>query len=399
MSSDNNLQEMEAGTTQSKTAVNAGAKAGDPMQKLAPGAVAGQTGSYEDLGGPTPDNYKSDDESAKLKTPGATLKQVRDVVNKGAKAADAMKGMKEEEELDSEEVIEEDEEVTAEAEEVVSEEEATESEEEVVAEEEESEEEVVAEAEEIEEEEEFDVSEDVSALLEGEELSEEFQEKARTIFEAALRSKVEEIKEGMVAAYDEAYEERLVEEVTEIKSALTERVDSYLEYVAEEWVTENRLAIESGLKAEMSESFLSGMKSLFEEHYVSIPEEKYDVLESMVEKLDEMETKLNEQIEKNITLNSRLSESVADGIFDEVAEGLALSQKEKLASLAESVEFESAKTYREKLEMLKESYFSAKKTPKAQTENLSEEVDIDATGHAPDYMNSYLRTLGAVSKK
>ena len=397
MSSDNNLQEMEAGTTQSKTAVNAGAKAGDPMQKLAPGAVAGQTGSYEDLGGPTPDNYKSDDESAKLKTPGATLKQVRDVVNKGAKSADAMKGMKEEEELDSEEVIEEDEEVTAEAEEVVSEEEATE--EEVVAEEEESEEEVVAEAEEIEEEEEFDVSEDVSALLEGEELSEEFQEKARTIFEAALRSKVEEIKEGMIAAYDEAYEERLVEEVTEIKSALTERVDSYLEYVAEEWVTENRLAIESGLKAEMSESFLSGMKSLFEEHYVSIPEEKYDVLESMVEKLDEMETKLNEQIEKNITLNSRLSESVADGIFDEVAEGLALSQKEKLASLSESVEFESAKTYREKLEMLKESYFSAKKAPKAQTENLSEEVDIDATGHAPDYMNSYLRTLGAVSKK
>ena len=401
MSSDNNLQEMEAGTTQSKTAVNAGAKAGDPMQKLAPGAVAGQTGSYEDLGGPTPDNYKSDDESAKLKTPGATLKQVRDVVNKGAKSADAMKGMKEEEELDSEEVIEEDEEVTAEAEEVVSEEEATEAEEEVVAEEEESseEEEVVAEAEEIEEEEEFDVSEDVTALLEGEELSEEFQEKARTIFEAALRSKVEEIKEGMIAAYDEAYEERLVEEVTEIKSALTERVDSYLEYVAEEWVTENRLAIESGLKAEMSESFLSGMKSLFEEHYVSIPEEKYDVLESMVEKLDEMETKLNEQIEKNITLNSRLSESVADGIFDEVAEGLALSQKEKLASLAESVEFESAKTYREKLEMLKESYFSAKKAPKAQTENLSEEVDIDATGHAPDYMNSYLRTLGAVSKK
>ena len=399
MSSDNNLQEMEAGTTQSKTAVNAGAKAGDPMQKLAPGAVAGQTGSYEDLGGPTPDNYKSDDESAKLKTPGATLKQVRDVVNKGAKPADAMKGMKEEEELDSEEVIEEDEEVTAEAEEVVSEEEATETEEEVVAEEEESEEEVVAEAEEIEEEEEFDVSEDVSALLEGEELSEEFQEKARTIFEAALRSKVEEIKEGMVAAYDEAYEERLTEEVAEIKTALTERVDSYLEYVAEEWVTENRLAIESGLKAEMTESFLSGMKSLFEEHYVSIPEEKYDVLESMVEKLDEMETKLNEQIEKNITLNSRLSESVADGIFDEVAEGLALSQKEKLASLAESVEFESAKTYREKLEMLKESYFSAKKAPKAQTENLSEEVDVDATGHAPDYMNNYLRTLGAVSKK
>jgi hypothetical protein len=387
---------MEAGTTQSKTAVNAGAKAGDPMQKLAPGAVAGQTGSYEDLGGPTPDNYKSDDESAKLKTPGATLKQVKDVVNKGAKAADAMKGMKEEEELDSEEVIEEGED--APEEEVVAEEES--SEEEVVSEEDEaSEEEVVAEAEEIEEEEEFDVSEDVDALLSGEELSEEFQEKARTIFEAALRSKVDEIKEGLVAAYDEAYEQRLVEEVDEIKSALTERVDSYLEYVADEWVTENRLAIENGLKSEMTESFMSGMKSLFEEHYVSVPEEKYDVLVSIVEKLDEMETKLNEQIEKNITLNSRLSESVADGIFDEVAEGLALSQKEKLASLAESVEFESGEKYREKLEMLKESYFSAQKTPKAQTENLSEEVDVDATGHSPDYMNNYLRTLGAVSKK
>ena len=396
MSSDNNLQEMEAGTTQSKTAVNAGAKAGDPMQKLAPGAVAGQTGSYEDLGGPTPDNYKSDDESAKLKTPGATLKQVKDVVNKGAKAADAMKGMKEEEELDSEEVIEEGED--APEEEVVAEEES--SEEEVVAEEDEaSEEEVVAEAEEVEEEEEFDVSEDVDALLSGEELSEEFQEKARTIFEAALRSKVEEIKEGMIAAYDEAYEQRLVEEVTEMKTALEERVDSYLEYVADEWVTENRLAIESGLKSEMTESFMAGMKNLFEEHYVSVPEEKYDVLESMVEKLDEMETKLNEQIEKNIALNSRLSESVADGIFDEVAEGLALSQKEKLASLAESVEFESGEKYREKLEMLKESYFTAQKTPKAQTENLSEEVDVDATGHAPDYMNNYLRTLGAVSKK
>ena len=401
MSSDNNLQEMEAGTTQSKTAVNAGAKAGDPMQKLAPGAVAGQTGSYEDLGGPTPDNYKSDDESAKLKTPGATLKQVRDVVNKGAKAADAMKGMKEEEELDSEEVIEEDEEVTAEAEEVVSEEEATEAEEEVVAEEEESseEEEVVAEAEEIEEEEEFDVSEDVSALLEGEELSEEFQEKARTIFEAALRSKVEEIKEGMVAAYDEAYEERLVEEVTEIKSALTERVDSYLEYVAEEWVTENRLAIESGLKAEMSESFLSGMKSLFEEHYVSIPEEKYDVLESMVEKLDEMETKLNEQIDKNIDLNKRLAESTADSILDSISEGLAATQKEKLASLAESVEFESEAEYREKLETLRESYFSSKApAPKvAQQQTLSEGVD---TTEAPvsGTMDAYLRSLGAFKK-
>ena len=392
MSSDNNLQEMEAGTSQSRTAVNAGAKAGDPMQKLAPGAVDGQSGSWEDLGGPTPENYKSDDNSAMLKTPGATLKQVKDVVTKGAKGADPMKGLKksdavkEEEELDTEAVLEEEEEVTEE--DLVSEEEETEEEEELEGEEEE---------EEVEEE--FDVTEDVNALLGGEELSEEFQEKARTIFESALRSKVSEIKESLIEQYDAAYEERLIEEVTEFKSALTERVDSYLEYVADEWMTENQISIENALKTEMTESFLSGMKELFEAHYVSIPEDKYDVLESMVQKLDEMETKLNEQIEKNVVLNKRLSESVADGIFDDVAEGLALSQKEKLASLAESVEFESETNYREKLEMLKESYFSAQKAPKAKSESLSEEVEVDAQAFHSDSMNAYLRTLSGVAKK
>jgi hypothetical protein len=403
---------MEAGTKQSSTAVNAGAKAGDPMQKLAPGAVAGQTGSWEDLGGPTPENYRSTDNSAEIKTPGKTLQQVRDVVNKGAKGADPMKGLKksdavkEEEEVDSEDLL--DEEEVLEDEEVVTEA-AEEDEEDEEDDEEDDEDEKEdkkkkkmkeeVEDEEEEEEEEFDIEEDVTALLDGEDLSEEFQEKARTIFEAALRSKVTEIKEALIAQYDEAYEARLVEEVQEIKSALEERVDSYLEYVAEEWVTENQLSVENGLKSEMTESFLSGMKELFEAHYVSIPEDKYDVLESMVEKLDDMETKLNEQIEKNITLNKRLSESVAEGIFDDVAEGLALSQKEKLASLAESVEFESGEKYREKLEMLKESYFSAQKTPKAKSESLVEEVDFNAAGYTSEYMNSYLRTLSAVAKK
>jgi hypothetical protein len=410
---------MEAGTKQSSTAVNAGAKAGDPMQKLAPGAVAGQTGSWEDLGGPTPENYRSDDNSAELKTPGKTLQQVRNVVNKGAKAADPMKGLKksdavkEEEEVDSEDLLDEeeileDEEIVAEAaEEDEEDEEDEEGEDEDEKGEdkkkkkmkEEVEEDEDEDEEEEEEEEEFDIEEDVNALLDGEDLSEEFQEKARTIFEAALRSKVTEIKEALITQYDEAYEARLVEEVQEIKSALEERVDSYLEYVAEEWMTENQLVVENGLKSEMTESFLSGMKELFEAHYVSIPEDKYDVLESMVEKLDEMETKLNEQIEKNITLNKRLSESVAEGIFDDVAEGLALSQKEKLASLAESVEFESGEKYREKLEMLRESYFSSQKTPKAKTESLIEEVELNSAGYTSEYMNSYLRTLSAVAKK
>jgi hypothetical protein len=367
MSRGNELQEMEVKTQQSKTAANANAKPGDPMPSLS-GTTPGQSGSYEDLGGPTPENYKTDDDSAKLKTPGKTLKQVRDVVNAKAKPAEAAPaGMKEEEVQVEEPVIEEEETTT---DEVVAEEETTE--------------EVVAE---------YDVEEDVNALLGGEELSEEFKEKAKTIFEAAINAKVASIKEEIQKEYDE----KLAEEVASAKDSLAERVDSYLEYVSDEWFEENALAIEAGLKTEMTESFLEGMKGLFEEHYVTIPEEKYDVLESMVEKLDDMETKLNEQIEKNIALNSRLSESVADGILDEVSEGLASTQKEKLASLAESVEFESEEEYREKLETLKESYFSRTTAPAAKTETLSEGETHDHQQYS-DTMSAYLRSLGTFSK-
>ena len=379
MSSGKNLQEMEVKTQQSRTAVNAGAKPADPMPKLTTG---GTPASYEDLGGPTPENYKVDDDSAKLKTPGGTLKQVKDVVNKGAKPADAMKGMKEEEEVSSEDTIEEEEATT---DEVVAEAETTEDE--VVSEEEvTTEEEVVAE---------YDVQEDIDALIAGEELSEEFQEKARTIFEAAINAKVAQIKEQLEAENAQKF----AEEVAAAKESLAERVDSYLEYVSDEWFEENALAVEAGLKTEMTESFLSGMKSLFEEHYVTIPEDKYDVLESMVEKLDDMETKLNEQIEKNITLNARLSESAADGILNDVSEGLASTQKEKLASLAESVEFESEDQYRGKLETLKESYFNSKKeSSTAKTETLSEGVDHAGGEDYSASMAAYMRTLGSFSK-
>jgi len=345
------LQEME----QSKTAVNANAKPGDPMPKMAdPGT---QLGSVEDLGGPTPENYKPDDDSAKLKEP--KIATVKDVVNKGAKAADPMKKMKEEEEIDSDEVLEEEEEVVAET-----------------------------------TEEEYDIEEDVNALLGGEELSEEFREKAKVVFEAALNSKVSEISEALEAQY----EIKLEEAKEGLKEALTERVDSYLEYVAEEWMTENELAIEHGLKTEMTESFLSGMKGLFEEHYVTIPEDKYDVLESMVAKLDDMETKLNEQIDKNMGLNKRLAESSADVVLSIVSEGLAETQKEKLAVLAENVEFESEEEYREKLETLKESYFSRSPVSNSEApQTLSEGVD---TTDAPvsTGMEAYLRTLGAFKK-
>ena len=400
MSVGRNLQEME-------NVVTKGAASAEPMHKLTTGIAPGQTGSWEDLGGPTPENYRTDDESAALKTPGATLAQVKNIVNKGAKSADPMKhldkgAVKEETEdeedlVDEEEDLEEDEEVVAEA---------TDEEDEEPGEpphkekkEKEKKEGKGHESKEDEDgmKEEFDIEEDVNALLAGEDLSEEFQEKARTIFEAAIRSKVNEIKEDLQVAYEES----LVEEITNIKLELVERVDSYLEYVADEWIKENALAVEHGLKTEMTESFLSGMRQLFEDHYVSIPEDKYDVIESMVDKLDEMEEKLNEQIERNVALNRRLAESVADVIFADVAEGLALTQKDKLASLAENVEFDGEANYREKLVTLRESYFPTNtSTQKNDSEYLSEEYSYqDDSQSVSSVMEAYLQTLSRVAKK
>ena len=320
--------------------------------------------SYEDLGGPTPENSKPDDDSNKLKDPAgdgayaANLKSVKGFMSKVKK-------------------------------------EEVETEEEIVAEDQTSEEEVVAEEEEVtqlpEITDEVDIDDDVNALLGGQELSEEFREKAKTIFEAALKSKVTELREAM----DAHYEAKLVEEVEGMKDELIERVDSYLEYVADEWLQENALQVERGIRTEMTESFLEGMRGLFEEHYVSIPEDKYDVVESMVDKLDEMESKLNEQIEKNITITKSLSEATADGIVSEVSEGLSSTQKEKLASLAEGVGFESEESYKEKLETLKESYF--KTSPKrSDTEVLTEE---NAAAPAPtDAMSAYIQALSHATK-
>jgi hypothetical protein len=393
MSVGRNLQEME-------NVVTKGAAPAEPMSTIAQNAsgvmIPGQTGAWEDLGGPTPQNYRPDDDSATLKTPGATLAQVRNIVNAKAAAAEPMPTMAkeevdEEEDLVDEEEFDEDEEVVAEASTKKKNGKGNEDEDK-------DEDEDEDEDEEDEMKEEFDIEEDVNALLEGEELSEEFQEKARTIFEAAIRSKVSEIKEEL----QETYENALIEEVQFIKEELTERVDTYLEYVADEWIQENALAIEHGLKTEMTESFLSGMKSLFEDHYVSIPEDRYDVIESMVDKLDEMEEKLNEQIERNIALNRRLAESVADVIFADVAEGLALSQKDKLASLAENVEFDGEANYREKLVTLRESYFPTNtSTQRDVTENLSEEVSYEGSEHSSvsTIMEAYLQTLSRVANK
>ena len=347
------LQEMEV-KEQSQTAVNANAAKGDPMPKLTTG---GQGQTWQDLGGPTPENSKPDDDSNKLAS-GEGVKKVSDVVTKSAKSGDLPKDLKA---GDTVEVTDE---------------------QEVVAEAPAKEEEVV---------ETYDMEDDVNALLGGEELSEEFKEKAKTIFEAAINSKVSEIK----AKLDEEKTAAIEEAVATHKAELTERTDSYLEYVAQEWLTENQLAVEQGLKTEMTESFLGGMKSLFEDHYVSIPEDKYDVVSTMVEKLDDMETKLNEQIEKNVQLNARLSESTSDVILSDVSDGLADTEKEKLASLAEGVEFESEESYKEKLTTLRESYFSDKKvaTQSSAADTLTEGVESPQEAVSPG-MESYMSILG-----
>ena len=342
-----------------ENAVTKGAKPAEPMQTMA--GV-----SYEDLGGPTPENNSPTDDSNKLKDPAgegsyaANLKSVKGVMAKTSK-----------EEVEPKE------------------------EEEVVAEDQTSEEEVVAEEEEVTElpeiTDEVDIDDDVNALLGGQELSEEFREKAKTIFEAALKSKVTELREAMEAHY----EAKLVEEVEGMKDELIERVDSYLEYVADEWLQENALQVERGIRTEMTESFLTGMRGLFEEHYVSIPEDKYDVVENMVDKLDEMESKLNEQIEKNIAITKSLSEATGGNILSDVSEGLSSTQKEKLASLAEGVEFESEESYKEKLETLKESYF--KTAPKrSDSEVLNESA---ATPEVSGSMAAYIQALSHATKK
>ena len=408
---------MEVGTKQVKNVVNAGAKSAEPMPKLTNNIPDGQKAGWEDLGGPTPEDYKPDNDSAKLKDPAAILAQVRDVVNRGAGKADSMqhlaKGAVKEaaedddefelevdDDLDYDEDEDEDEDEVVEEETSCSDEEYDDEDGEVDEDDEEDDKKKSKKKKEMEEHLEMiedQIEEDVEALLSGEGLSEEFKFKAKTVFEAALNARTEQIEEAIITKY----EEQLAEEVEAIAESLTERVDAYLEYVAQEWLEETALAVEQGLRSEMTESFLSGMKELFENHYVSIPEERYDVLESMVEKLDEMETKLNEQIERNITLNKRLAESVTDVIFSEVSEGLALSQKDKLASLAENVEFDSEEEYREKLVALKESYFPSNAGTHRNTQDYLVEETTEYTPYSTPSgtMEVYLNALEKVSKK
>ena len=205
--------------------------------------------------------------------------------------------------------------------------------------------------------EDIDVSEHVDALVNGEnDLSEEFKTKAATVFEAAIKSKVGEIAESMEADYNN----KLEQESAKAKEELTEKVDSYLSYVVEEWMKENEIALERGIKGEIAEDFISGLKKLFSEHYIDVPDEKYDVLEAQATKIETLEKKLNEQIEKNVELNKDNSVKSQKEIMAEVANDLADTQKEKFAKLAEEIEYSTAEDFKKKCETIKESYFGQK---------------------------------------
>ena len=232
--------------------------------------------------------------------------------------------------------------------------------------------------EEAESEESYDVQADVDALVGDSDLSEEFKQKAATIFEAAINSKVK----AETAKLEEEYAQKLEENTESFKGEIVEKVDSYLNYVVEEWMKENAIAIERGIKGEIAEDFISGLKKLFEDHYIDVPDEKYNILEDQASKIESLEKKLNEQIEKNVELNSLNSSLKRQDIIDELSKDLADTAKEKFDGLVESVEYSSEKDFRNKVETIKESYFGSKEEVKSDIDDvaagdgLTEQVDL-----------------------
>ena len=242
---------------------------------------------------------------------------------------------------------------------------------------------------EVETEGEVVAEEDIAAVLAGADLSEEFQEKAKTVFEAAVAVKVQE----RVAAIKESTEVKLTEEIETIKEEFAGRVENFLNYACEEWMSENELAIEQGLRAEVTEAFMAGLKDLFIESNINVPTEQLDVVADMSEKLDEMETRLNEQVEKNIQLHERVSTFNRNEILNELSRGLAETQKDKFTSLAEAVEFKTEESYREKLVQIKESYFG---TPKVE---VAEEISTDEPAKVEAISESMSQYIAALAKK
>ena len=245
--------------------------------------------------------------------------------------------------------------------------------------------------EEKEDKKEIDVKEHVDALVAGDDsLSEEFKTKAATVFEAAIKSKVKEIAEEMQADYDK----KLTEETSKSKDELVEKVDSYLAYVVEEWMKENELALERGIKGEIAEDFISGLKKLFEDHYIDVPDEKYNVLEDQSSKIEELEKKLNESIEKNVELSKENGEFKRQDIVDEASKELTDTQKEKFNKLAEEIDYKNEEDFKTKVDTIKESYFGKKETS-------SEIDDVAAESNAEqpqDLTNAMAAYSAAISK-
>lgn len=237
---------------------------------------------------------------------------------------------------------------------------------------------------------EVDMSEDVEALFAGEELSEDFKLKAKTIFEAAVKAKVD----SEIARIEEAYAETLEEQVQSIQEELSSNVDDYLNYVVEQWVSENEVAIEAGLRSELTEEFISGLRNLFAEHYIDIPEDKVSVVEEMSAKVEELEAKLNEEIDRNVALNKVINESKQFEILVDACDGLTDTQAEKLKSLAEGIEFTSADEYAQKVSIIKESYF----TTSVKSENVLDNNDVEEGGMIAEEvtgrMAAYAKALG-----
>ena len=233
---------------------------------------------------------------------------------------------------------------------------------------------------------ELDVSDDIKALLEGTELSEEFAEKAKTIFEAAVKAKLKEEYDKLVKHFAEETEKK----VEEIKKELSEEVNGTVNYAIGQWKEENKIAIDQGIKTEITEDFIAGLKNLFEEHYISIPDDKVDVVEGMADQIREMETRLDEQVKANVKLQNRLDESARVVVLNNVSEGLADTQKEKLAALAEGIEFTTEEEFTKKVNTIKESYF--KESTVTQNE-VADETPVESSEDVTPAMATYLQAL------
>ena len=333
--------------------VTANAKPADPQGKLENEGSA--LGGIQDLGGPTPQISKPDDDSNKYRVVGksATPPSTKPSDASGQKAEFSAKGdVKAGHEPEGETIAEEEAETSS----------------------------II----------EVDLSADVAALTEGEDLSEEFKEKAATIFEAAVVSRLNEELERM----HEDYAKVLAEEIETVKSELAEQVDEYLSYAVTKWMEDNSLAVEAGIKTEMAENILDGIKQVFVENHIDLPEEKVDLVDEMIEQLDRMEGKLNESIEENVSLHKEIGNFVKNGIVSEVSEGLTLTQREKMMSLAEAVEFDNEESFREKVSTLRDSYFSTK----PESKEVTEDVEVEQSQVVTESMDAYVKALSRWTK-